>query len=200
MTLGFAVSVSLCWRHGSGKACVPRPEKNYSQLIAEGVRYRDCEMLGVDRFAFKRCRIEKRRSGGVTFGGFNVLVVDDLTVTFDATFKSCKEEEMGSQNALAHALIRSQGLSARRVSGMRIDGLTVNRCVSNKVERLVFAKLAESGNGVSKGLRLHTCTVGNSDEAGAQVPEAHLVLRPEPTLIFRQNGTERQIKICANDG
>jgi len=170
-------------------------QKSYSRLIAEGVHYRDYQMFGVDRMAFKRCVVEKRRSGAITFGAFNVLVVDELSVTFNVRSEKPGKTDADTPETFAHALISAQGLNAARFSGMRINGLIVNRCVSNGVKRVFSAKLAETGQRANEGLRLHACAIVETDGEETQVNDAHLLFRPEPLLVCQMKGGERRIKL-----
>lgn len=195
VTLGLAVAVCLHMKEVARTAPAPVRQKRYSVPVAEGVRYRDYEQLGVDRFTFKRCRVEKRRRGAITFGAFNVLAVDELVVNFPAKRETRAGEAGKTAEGFAEAFLRSQGFVAGRFSGLRINGLTVNRHGTNGVERVFSAAHAESGLGKGEGLLLRDCVVSVPEGCTARVDQARLVLKPEPALVYEQNGVERRTDI-----
>ncbi len=190
--LGLAVGVCFRWADGVPAPAAGVRPKSYARLLAEGVRYRDTQHLGFDRFAFKSCRVEKRRKGAITFGAFNVLVVDGLVVNGPVVPEETERDGGKGAEVFAEAFLRSQGFSAGRFSGLRINGLTVNRCVSNRVECIFSAGLAESGMG-QDGLRLHDCVVRAPDGSAARADHARLVLKPDPALVYTRDGVERRV-------
>lgn len=194
-TLGCVIGIRLIWRGGVRAPDAPFRQKAYSVPVAEGVRYRDHEHLGFDRFAFKSCRVEKRRSGAITFGAFNVLVVEELTVNVPAVPDMKVSSETGAAEGFAERFLLSQGFVAGRFSGLRVAGLTVNRCASNRVERVFTAELAESGFGKNEGLKLRECVVSAPDGRAARVREARLVMEPEPALVYQLDGAERRVAL-----
>lgn len=195
VTLGLAVAVCLHMKEVACPSPAPVRQRRYSFPVAEGVRYRDYEQLGVDRFSFKRCRVEKRRRGAITFGAFNVLAVDELVVNFPAKRETRARDAGKTAENFAETFLRSQGFVTGRFSGLRINGLTVNRCSSNRVERVFTAALAESGLGKNEGLLLRDCVVSVPDGCTARVEQARLVLKPEPALVYKQDGVERRADI-----
>ena len=199
--LCFSVAVCTRWKGWDGASSAAARQKTFFRPVAEGVRYRDCQNLGVDRFAFKSCHVEKRRNGAITFGAFNVLVVDELVLNLPVEASSVRgdasvESSLGwlKDNGLADALLRSQGLGRGRVSSLRINGLTVNRSGTNGVRFVFSAVKAESGTG-KDGLRLRECVVCAPDGGKARVNEARLVLKPEPTLVYIKGGIEQRIEL-----
>ena len=193
--LGCAAGIRFVWKGGVRAPGSPVRQKAYSVPVAEGVRYRDLQHLGFDRFAFKSCRVEKRRSGAITFGAFNVLVVEGLTVNVPAAPEIKALPEKGGAEGFAEQFLLSQGFAAGRFSGLRVDGLTVNRCASNRVERVFTAALAESGFGKNEGLKLRECVVSAPDGSATPVREARLVMEPEPALVYLLGGAERRLAI-----
>ena len=200
VTLGMAIGVLFWWNDGTREPTEPVRQKRFSQQVAEGVRYRDTQNFGVDLLAFKSCHVEKRRKGAITFGAFNVLVVDELILNIPVGASSSgKAEAAGGTSldllkgdGLAGALLRSQGAGVGRVSGLRVNGLTVNRCATNGVSFVFSAAQAESGMR-SSGLRLRDCVVRSADGSAARVKEARLVLKPEPALVYTKNGAEQRV-------
>lgn len=178
--------------------------KTFSRTIAEGVRYRDVQQKGVDRLSFKTCRIEKRRSGAISFGAFNVLVVEDLVLNLaDVRSQTEKKEDGDVQDQIkktttadfAGLFAHIQGLTDARFSGVRIERLQVNRCSSNAVSRVLSAESAESRIG-QNGLTLRRCCVFDSCETGEAVEQAHLVFNPAPALVYNQGGKTRCIPLA----
>jgi hypothetical protein len=196
------LSFGLLFRE-KGKTLAPTEpvrQKSFSRVVAEGVRYRDYQSLGVDRFSFKSCRVEKRRKGAITFGAFNMLVVDCLVLNLPAEPSAFGSgEETGDKSldgrkdeGLAGMLLSAQGLGVGRVSGVQINGLTVNRCSTNGVSFFFSAIKAESGAGKG-GLRLRECVVHTPEGNEVLVKEARLFFEPEPKLVYLKNGIERSI-------
>lgn len=178
-------------------AASPVKKKEYSKLIAEGVRYRDFANVGVDRFAFKNCHVEKRRKGALTLGAFNILVVDELVLNMPSAVQTSKASQ-GSllnnikESGFAETFLHSQGYAPGRFSGLRINGLSVNCICSNSIRRIFSAERAESDM-QTKGLKLRACTVFSADGNERHVTSAQWVLAPGPTLIYHDGGTEHRI-------
>ena len=182
----------------------PVRRKMYSRAIAEGVRYRDFESLGIDRLSFKACRIEKRRKGAVVFGAFNVMVVEDLTLNIavgpiqgrtQQGPSSRQEQGLGSAD-LEGLLAHIYGSGGTRVSGVRFERVQVNRCLKSVVSRVFEAAQAESRMGV-EGLLLHRCRVFDSRGAVEEVEKARLIFRPVPTLVYESRQEEKRIPLSA---
>lgn len=200
-TLVVSILVLFRWMDDNDAPSELVKQKSFSRVIAEGVRYRDYQSIGVDRFAFKSCRIEKRRKGAITFGAFNMLVVDGLVLNLPAVASvSIKGEPAGESSfgwmkgdGLGETLVGSQGLGVGRISGIRINGLTVNRCNNTNGVSLIFsATLAESG--ISKeGLNLQGCEVSTSDGSQMRVNKARLILKPDPKLVYWKRGVEESV-------
>ena len=196
--LGLAAGVMLWWKDIGAPPAERVRQKSTSRLIAENVRYRDYQSLGVDRFAFKSCRVEKRRNGAIIFGAFNVLVVDELVLNlpppafFAGGTNGCASDRV--KDGFAETLLRSQRAAVGRVSSLRVNGMTVNRCVSNRVERVFSAAQAESGM-KKEELRLRNCRVYAPGGNSARVDTARLVLKPEPALVYIKGGVEQRIEL-----
>ena len=194
-----SILVFFWYKNGTFLPSEPAKQKIFSRLIAEGMRYRDYQNIGVDRFSFKNCRIEKRRRGAITFGAFNVLVVDGLVLNLPGAASVPVESSDGSSfswmkgDGLGETLLRSQGMSVERLSGIRINGLTVNRCNNTNGVNFVFsAALAESEMG-KEGLQLQECEVCAPDGRKIRVNKARLILKPEPKLVYLKRGVEASV-------
>jgi len=196
-----SIIVLFCWEDGHDAHSELVKQKSFSRVIAEGLRYRDYQSFGVDRFAFKSCRIEKRRKGAITLGAFNVLVVDGLVLNLPAVAsvsikgEPARESSFGwiKGDGLGETLVGSQGLGVGRISGIRINGLTVNRCNNTNGVSLIFsATLAESGMS-KEGLHLQGCEVSTPDGSQMRVNKARLILKPAPKLVYVRRGVEESI-------
>ena len=146
--------------------------KRYAFDVAEGFRLRNPK-LPVDSIAFRACRIEKMRRGVLTLGGFNVLIIDDLVLNLplgradlDVSPDTNEVRRLSSQVGLTDAVRKSVGLGGRKFSGIRINGLSVNRIAGSGVQPVFTATFAENRG---KSLALRGCVVfdgANSNKVG----------------------------------
>ena len=182
------------------------PIKTFSIDVTEGFRYRDFQHFGVDLLAFNACRIEKLRRGAVSFGAFNVLVLDDVIInlpkkmsgTGDVATSEAKEQwgldKMNTDGFVT--LFKSvQGLVGKKFSGVHVNELVVNRLVDGKTERLFFVKMAEGGIGKGEHIQLEGCVVYSSDGTGQNVGSARIELQPAPVLVYRKSGIEQRLAL-----
>lgn len=154
--------------------------KRYAFDVAEGFRL--CNpRLPVDSIAFRSCRIEKMRMGALTLGGFNVLIIDDLILNLpldrsdlDESPDTNEVRRLSSQVGLTDAVRKSVGLGGRKFSGIRINGLAVNRIVDRNVQPVFTAAFAENRG---KSLALKGCVVFDGAISN-KVGDATLCLRP----------------------
>ena len=172
-----------------------KPRKvNFDRTVAEGMRLWNPK-AGVDSVRFDACRIEKMRMGAFALGGFNVLCLDGLVLNLplDAEDPGVKSEECdvrserrGTVDAFAGLLPRSflqrAGVPARSFSGIRINGLVVNR-VENRREVPVFA--ADAARNRGRTLELRNCRVFADDGSTNVVGMARLVMQPAPVLVWQ---------------
>ena len=154
--------------------------KRYAFDVAEGFRLRNPK-LPVDSIAFRACRVEKMRRGALTFGGFNVLIVDGLVLNLpfdrsdsDESPGTNEVRRLSSQVGLTDAVRKSVGLGGRKFSGIRIKGLTVNRMAENGVQPVFTASSAENRG---KSLVLRGCIVFDG-EISNNVGNATLHFQP----------------------
>lgn len=173
---------------------VPPRVKEYTWPVAEGVRYRDYEHVGVDQFTFKSCHVEKRRVGSLTLGAFNVLVIHDLTVNFFPEGGGLQKEEGPAERELFDRALLAKDKERQGFSGVRIQGLTVNRLASNTLERVFSAKMGETTFG-KDGLSLHGTVVRAPDGREEQVGSARLLLKPSPALVYLKDGVRHQVSL-----
>lgn len=177
-----------------------RSAKWFDRLIAEGFRYRDTQLLGVDRIAFKRLSVRKRQVGGFALGAFNVLVVDSLVINLPAlssatgavTTSNSKLPAFKKDEDILSDLGRIQGVRADRISGLRINGLTVNRYENGRSIRVLAARSAESGF-CSNELTLHDCYAETSASGRVFAKKAKWTFKPVSELVFVEHGLEQHI-------
>jgi len=179
------------------------PAKVFSTGIMEEVRLRDFQHFGVDLLAFQSCRIEKLRRGAVTFGAFNVLVLDNVTVNLPSETSGIHSAKTSGDADGTDAgktdtddfikLFKSvQGLTGKKFSGVRINGLAVNRWADGKTERLFSADSAEGGIGIGEHIRLEGCVVYSPDGTGEAIGPARIELKPKPALVYKKGNVEQR--------
>lgn len=175
------------------------PPPRLDRTVAEGLRLWNPK-TGVDSVRFDSCRVEKMRMGFFALGGFNVLCIRGLVLNLplDAEEEEVKSEEGRVKSAgagkealaglLPKSLMKRMGLHAKGFSGIRVDGLSVNR-VANRSVMPVFA--AERMKNRGKTLELSNCRVVGDDGSTNLVAKAELRLKPVPVLAW--NGGERRL-------
>ena len=175
------------------------PPPPLDRTVAEGLRLWNPK-TGVDSVRFDSCRVEKMRMGFFALGAFNVLCIRGLVLNLplDAEDSGVKSEEGRVKSAgagkealaglLPESLMKRMGLYAKRFSGIRVDGLSVNR-VANRSVMPVFA--AERMKNRGKTLELTSCRVFGDDGSTNLVARAELRLKPVPVLAW--NGGERRL-------
>lgn len=171
--------------------------------VAEGFRLWNPK-AGVDSVSFESCRVEKMRMGFFALGGFNVLCLKGLVLNLPleegmseevsgGAGRGTSEERRAKSEApfaglLPKSLLERTGLIAKRFSGIRVDGLSVNRVVNRA---LVPVFTAESMKNRGKSLELKNCRVFADDGATNLVAKAMLRLKPFPALVW--DGGERRL-------
>lgn len=76
VALGLAALCCLTLRHSLPER---RCAKSFGRDVAEGLRVWNPK-AGVDSVRFDSCRVEKMKSGPITFGGLDVLCIKGLVV------------------------------------------------------------------------------------------------------------------------
>ena len=190
--LAFAF-ILLCMLGLAGRGGVkPTVRKKLSHRIADSVRIFDTK-ADVDHVSFDSCSIEKMRTGPITFGGLDVVRVKGLVLNLPSHDKSPETHEAasGSEKAdstsLAAAFLGKSSLPIGNVSGIRIDGLRVNKIVGGKLTP-VFA--ADTARNKGRTLALSNCLVYRGEKP-VPVGKAKLELSPEPVLAW--NGGSRRL-------
>ena len=168
------------------------------RTVAEGFRLWNPK-AGVDSVRFDSCRVEKMRMGFFALGGFNVLCIKGLVLNLPLEEGMSEEErakgEEGREKRVApfagllpKSMMERTGLIAKKFSGIKVDGLSVNR-VANRSLVPVFA--AERMKNRGKSLELTNCRVFGDDGSTNLVGRAELRLKPVPALVW--NGGERRL-------
>lgn len=173
--------------------------KRYVRPVAEGVRMSRHGIYGVDLVSCGSCRIEKRRRGPLSFGGSNVLVMEDLSVTLPSVSKSSSkggtshaDDAPSSPRDVAQRLgLTKDFLSTHNVplkfSGLNITKLEVGRLDEDgkTVTRLFGARAAESCRG---GLDLRGCAVTLPSGKVANVGRAMLAITDNAMRLVWRGG------------
>ena len=207
VVLGIAGLCVLSVSHQVKKNDVKLPPQPLDRTVAEGLRLWNPK-TGVDSVRFDSCRVEKMRMGFFALGGFNVLCIKGLVLNLPLEEEGMRDEERGMRDErssfakatpdkpgkealaglLPESLMKRMGLYAKRFSGIRVDGLSVNR-VANRSVVPVFA--AERMKNRGKTLELTSCRVFGDDGSTNLVARAELRLKPVPVLAW--NGGERRL-------
>ena len=162
----------------------PSRPKVFKRALAEDLRLTRHGVYGVDFIRCGACRLEKRKRGALTFGGFNVLVLEDLSVVLPPDGVEKEADAPPHHGDDSRSVVRRMGISADflagrgipvKFSGVRVSKLEVNRLEgTNMVVRVLTARRAES---VHDGLALTECRLfRGGDDAGELVGKARLKL------------------------
>ena len=158
--------------------------KKYVRTLVEGLRVSKNGVYGIDFVKCGSCRLEKMRKGPLTFGGFNVLAIEDLQVVLpsEAEVAQNVQNEKGLGRPESYSIAKRLGISDGflssheipfKFSGLRINLLAVNRLSDDgKGVEKVFA--AEKAEAVRGGLSLSGCTIFRSRTKGEFVGKAML--------------------------
>ena len=206
VVLGIAGLCVLSVNHQVKEGTKP-PQQPLDRTVAEGLRLWNPK-TGVDSVRFDSCRVEKMRMGFFALGAFNVLCIKGLVLNLPledegngeqgtgnrehgSSFAKATEDKPGKEvlaGLLPESLMKRMGLYAKRFSGIRVDGLSVNR-VANRSVVPVFT--AEKMKNRGKRLELKNCRVFGDDGSTNLVARAELRLKPVPVLAW--NGGERRL-------
>ena len=165
-------------------AQTPARPKVFKRALAEDLRLTRHGVYGVDFIRCGVCRLEKRKRGALTFGGFNVLVLEDLRVVLPPGGVEKETDATPRRSDDPRSVVRRMGISEDflsgrgilfKFSGVRISKLEVNRLEgTNTVVRVFTASGAESAR---EGLALTGCRLfRGGDDAGELVGKARLKL------------------------
>ena len=163
--------------------------KVYGRGVADGMRVWNPK-TGVDSIRFESCRVEKLKSGPITFGGLDVLCINGLVVNLPFPEEEGGVDAGGSRNTIEgipKSLLHKAALPFERVSGVRIRGLAVNR-IEGRREVPVFA--ADEMRNRGHSLVLTNCRVFEDGKTNL-VRKATLTMTPSPVLAW--NGGERRL-------
>lgn len=188
MALGHSVLCYLALHHSVSNGKV---SKVYGRDVAEGMRVWNPK-AGVDSIRFESCRVEKLKSGPITFGGLDVLCITGLVVNLPFPDEEEKGVESGgSKNTIEgipKSLLHKAALPFERVSGVRVKGLAVNR-IEGCCEVPVFT--AEEMRNRGRSLVLTNCRVFENGKTNF-ARKATLTMTPSPVLAW--NGGERRLE------
>ena len=193
--VGLIIAVAFGW----GTEAAPEEDRRteqFSKTIAEGVSVQRPGFYGVDFVKCGSCRVEKRKLGLFTLGGFNVLSLHDLSVVIPPGGAGAWCEK--SANALrsdagattAREILAGMGISDEymqtRGAALRFSGLkVVNLEVATLLGKTNVCPRFSAAYGVARrdGLHLKDCVVlenGVSNKVG----DAVLRVKPEICLYW----------------
>ena len=103
-----------------------RVQKTYRRTLAEDLRVTREGVYGVDFVKCASCRLEKRKKGPLTFGGLNVLVMEDLSIVMPREEEHHKEtpEVDKTPRGIARRLGISDEFLSSRGMPVRFSGLS----------------------------------------------------------------------------
>lgn len=173
-------------------------EKVFQRTLAEDLKVGRYGLHGIDLIKCGICRLEKRRNGVLTFGGFNILVLEDLSVVLPPVDDAGEERkctvgdadvsrEVVKRMGVSPEFLRRRGLGAR-FSGLRISRMTVG-CVSDGGKKMELLFTAHSAESDSKGLTLSGCEIFDASGSCQKVGKAVLTLSGG-SLNLRWSGGE----------
>ena len=186
VALGIAGLCVLSVNHQVKRDDVKLPPPSLDHDVAEGFRLWDPK-AGVDSVRFESCRVEKMRMGFFALGGFNVLCIKGLVLNLplDAEDSEVKSEGAGKEavaGLLPKSMMERTGLISKRFSGIKVDGLKVNRVTGRSEVAPVFD--AERMKNRGKTLELTNCRVFADDGSTNFAAKATLRLKPVPVLVW----------------
>ena len=157
--------------------------KKYNRVLAEGLQISKHGCYGIDFVKCGSCRLEKRKTGPLTFGGLNVLAIDDLQIVLPPKTRGAQgvaDEDQGYSDVrsiarrlgVSDGFLSSHGLPLR-FSGLRIKALSVNR-LSGDMQLAEKLFTAENAEAIQGGLALSGCTVFREMGHGEFVDKATL--------------------------
>lgn len=171
-----------------------RPAKSFRRDLAEGVRIGRHGAYGVDFVRCGKCFLEKMRKGVLTFGGLNVLVLEDLKVVIppadttktNAVAEGISAREIASRLGVDNSFLGTRGVGFR-FSGLRIVGLELAHLEGTNVVQDLSASRGEASH---SGLLLRDCGIIDGNRTN-RVEEA--LLRFSPHLVLEWEGGLRKI-------
>jgi len=182
---------------GAGQRDVPQ-SKTYTHPVADGFSLQSGAFPGVQLVGFDSCRIEKQTRGGFSFGAFNKLVFDRLSV--------CVPMDSDARIAAAHGGDHSSGFrtedpcglkeefnrilsSYPRFSALEINGLSVAmEMPDGSAKPVLSARHVSAGMGGT--LELTGAAFLSAGGTIIESDQASMSLAP-PFLIRTDQGTHR---------
>lgn len=166
-----------------------QPGKRLRRTVAEEVVVNRQGVYGVDFVRCRRCLLEKRRQGPLSFGGLNTLVLEDLRVVIPPREGPADDnegnidaspEDVARRLGVGDSFLGARGLPAR-FSGLRIEGLSVSRLEGTNV---VPVFVAAHGEAKRDGLHMTDCVIMEPSSNSFR----HATLKIHPRLRLEWTG------------
>ena len=169
--------------------------KVFRRTLVEDLRVTRHGIRGVDFIRCGACRIEKRKKGLFTFGGMNVLVLEDLSVVLPEVEEKDEPPEKGDDDVrgivqrmgVSDGFLKERGIPMK-FSGLKISNLSVGRLDETNRPYAVFA--AKSAEAVRGGLRLSRCIVYERETKSPVSVTGAMLVRVGNKLRLKWNGGE----------
>lgn len=170
-------------------------KRNFTVSAAEGLSVRRPGYYGIDFVRCGKCRIENRKLGALTLGGFNVLVLDDLSVvlperherdSFSTSDKRGTAKDLAAVFGVDNDLLNANGWRPR-FSGLRISNLDV--AALDAATNVIPCFVAARGEAKRNGLHLSGCGI-ISGTLTNWVGEAVLSVKPTLRLTWSSGSME----------
>ena len=196
LLIGGVAKVVFQWQDSAEGEKEPRTLR-FDQTLAEGVNVHQHGYYGIDFIRCGVCRIEKRKLGAMIFGGFNTLVLEDLSIVLPtADGNEMLSMSMESRGSRGHEGVNAKELAARlgisnkfikmRGGDLKFSGL--------KVTNFEFATLdaatnvcprffAAFGEAKRDGLYLNGCGI-TENSVSNRIGNAVLKIKPNLRLVW----------------
>lgn len=168
---------------------------NFGQTVANGVSLRKHGFYGIDFVRCGSCRIEKRKIGALTMGGFNVLILKDLDLVIPSSEKVGNCPEVSEPEAMKFARrlgvtgdTLNLGRRSLKFSGLHVENLRL--ATLDAQTNVCPCLVAKSGDAERDGLHLRGCMIVRG---GATNAVGRAVLRVKPDL--RLTWADGELKI-----
>ena len=188
---------------GPSGSRTPKKPKLFMKGLAEGISVQREGLYGIDFVKCASCHLEKIKSGPLTFGGLNELVLEDLRVVIPgeeargkvATADPSGEQTPGALSEEFHIeafkfLIAQGEKRGIRFSSVRIEGLEVSLLDGAETIPMFVASRARPGKDI---LKLEGCRLFGPDGGANPIHNAYLTFKPALVLNWEEGEDKRSL-------